>query len=82
MDFLCSHCDVQLSSSEMKLNEQFPIGKLLCEFCSNKKERQIIKKIVEIESDPNDQVQVVEDKVYLEKEFTEDLLGGNKNETD
>ena len=47
------------------------VGKLYCEFCQNKKEREIIKKIVEIESDPNDQVQVVEDKVYSEKEFDE-----------
>ena len=82
MEYLCAECSTQLSKSEMQLNEQFPIGKLLCEFCSDKKEREIIKKLVESESDPNDQVQVVEDKVYLEKEFTEDLLGGNKNETD
>ena len=82
MNFLCFECSVQLSKFEIELNELYPIGKLYCEFCQNKKEREIIKKIVEIESDPNDQVQVVEDKVYLEKEFTEDLLGGNKNETD
>ena len=81
MDYLCSECSTQLSKFEIELNTQYPIGKLYCEFCQNKKEREIIKKLVESESDPNDQVQVVEDKVYLEKEFTEDLLG-DKNETD
>tara|TARA_B100001971_G_scaffold133389_1_gene123153 strand:- start:33 stop:281 length:249 start_codon:yes stop_codon:yes gene_type:complete len=82
MNYLCSECSIQLSKFEVELNELYPIGKMYCEFCQNKKEREIIKKLVESESDPNDQVQVVEDKVYLEKEFTEDLLGGNKNETD
>ena len=82
MNYLCSECSVQLNKFEIELNTLYPIGKLYCEVCQNKKEREIIKEIVKIESDPNDQVQVVEDKVYLEKEFTEDLLGGNKNETD
>ncbi len=66
MDFLCSHCDVQLSSSEMKLNEQFPIGKLLCEFCSDKKEREIIKQLADSEKE-------------MHNDYTRDLLGG-KNE--
>ena len=66
MDYLCSHCDVQLSSSEMKLNEQFPIGKLLCEFCSDKKERQIIKQLADSEAD-------------MHNDYTRDLIG-DKNE--
>ena len=71
MDYLCSECSVQLNKFEIELNTLYPIGKLYCEFCQNKKEREIIKKISEIESDANDQVQVVEDKVYSEKEFDE-----------
>jgi len=29
------------------LNELYPVGKLYCEFCQNKHERQIIKKLSE-----------------------------------
>ena len=65
MDYLCSHCDVQLSSSEMKLNEQFPIGKLLCEFCSSKKEREIIKQLADSEAD-------------MHNDYTLDLIGDKK----
>ena len=54
MDYLCSECSTQLSKWEVELNSLLPIGKLYCEFCQNKKEREIIKEIVEIESDPND----------------------------
>jgi len=51
----------------VKLNELYPIGKLYCEFCQSKKEREIIKKIVKAEEDHID--------------FTFDLLGGKSNET-
>ncbi len=63
MDYLCSHCDILLSKLEMQLNEQFPIGKLLCEFCSNKKERQIIKQLADSEKS-------------MHNDYTRDLLGG------
>ena len=63
MDYLCNHCDVQLSKLEMQLNEQFPIGKLYCEFCQNKKEREIIKKIADSEKS-------------MHNDYTRDLLGG------
>ena len=59
MDYLCSECSVQLSKFEIELNTLYPIGKLYCEFCQNKKEREIIKKIVEIESDPNDKHEII-----------------------
>ena len=52
----------------MQLNEQFPIGKLLCEFCSDKKEREIIKQLADSEKE-------------MHNDYTKDLLGG-KNETD
>ena len=67
MDYLCSECSVQLSKFEIQLNELYPIGKLYCEFCQTKKEREIIKKIVKAEEDHID--------------FTFDLLGGKSNET-
>ena len=51
MDYLCSECSTQLSNREVELNNKYPIGKLYCEFCQNKKEREIIKKICEIESE-------------------------------
>jgi hypothetical protein len=51
MNYLCSECSVQLSKWEMFLNEKYPVGKLYCEFCQSKHEREIIKKLAEIEAD-------------------------------
>ena len=51
MDYLCSECSVQLSKWEMFLNEKYPVGKLCCEFCQSKHEREIIKKIADSEAD-------------------------------
>ena len=51
MEFLCSECSMQLSKFEIKLNELYPVGKLYCEFCQSKHEREIIKKIAETEAD-------------------------------
>ena len=45
MDYLCSECSTQLSDFEIELNELYPVGRLYCEFCQNKHERKIIKKI-------------------------------------
>jgi len=45
MDYLCSECSTQLSKFEVELNTKNPIGKLYCEFCQSKKEREIIKKL-------------------------------------
>ena len=42
MDYLCSECSIQLSKFEIELNTLYPIGKLYCEFCQSKKEREII----------------------------------------
>jgi len=38
---------MQLSKFEIELNELYPVGKLYCEFCQNKHERKIIKKMAE-----------------------------------
>jgi len=50
MDCLCSECSVQLSKFEIELNELYPVGKLYCEFCQSKHEREIIKKIADSEA--------------------------------
>ena len=51
MEYLCSECSTQLSDFEIELNELYPVGKLYCEFCQNKHEREIIKKLSESLSD-------------------------------
>jgi hypothetical protein len=51
MDYLCSECSIGLSKFEIQLNKLYPIGKLYCEFCQSKHEREIIKKLAEIEAD-------------------------------
>ena len=51
MDYLCSECSTQLSKFEIELNTLYPVGKLYCEFCQNKHEREIIKKLSESISD-------------------------------
>ena len=51
MEYLCSECSTQLTKFEIELNELYPIGKLYCEFCQNKHEREIIKKLSDSISD-------------------------------
>ena len=48
MEYLCSECNIQLNKFEIELNELYPVGKLYCEFCQNKHEREIIKKMQKI----------------------------------
>jgi len=47
MEYLCSECSTQLSEFEIELNELYPVGKLYCEWCQSKHEREIIKKLSE-----------------------------------
>ena len=47
MEYLCSECNIQLNKFEIELNELYPVGKLYCEFCQTKHEREIIKKLSE-----------------------------------
>ena len=47
MEYLCSECSTQLSDFEIELNTLYPVGTLYCEFCQNKHEREIIKKLSE-----------------------------------
>ena len=65
MNLLCSECSVQLSKFEIQLNELYPIGKLYCEFCQSKKEREIIKQLADSEAD-------------MHNDYTRDLIGDKK----
>ena len=65
MDYLCSECSTQLSKFEIELNTQFPIGKLYCQFCQSKKEREIIKQLADSEAD-------------MHNDYTRDLIGDKK----
>jgi len=47
VEYLCSECSTQLSDFEIELNELYPVGKLYCEWCQSKHEREIIKKLSE-----------------------------------
>jgi hypothetical protein len=42
---------MQLSKFEIELNELYPIGRLYCEYCQTKKEREIIKQLADSEAD-------------------------------
>ena len=45
MKYLCSKCSNQLTKFEIELNELYPVGKLFCEICQKKHEKEIIKKL-------------------------------------
>jgi hypothetical protein len=45
MKYLCSKCSNQLTKFEIELNELYPVGKLFCEICQKKHERQLIEKL-------------------------------------
>ena len=45
MKYLCSKCSNQLTKFEIELNELYPVGKLYCETCQKKHERQLIEKL-------------------------------------
>jgi hypothetical protein len=65
MNLLCSECSVELSKFEIQLNELYPVGKLYCEFCQTKHERQIIKQIADDEAD-------------MHNDYTRELIGDKK----
>ena len=45
MKYLCSKCSNQLTKFEIELNELYPVGKLYCEICQKKHERELIEKL-------------------------------------
>ena len=82
MDYLCSECSIQLSKFEIKLNTQYPIGKLYCEFCQSKKEREIIKDLAKSVAEELDfydypkTIQKYKDEESNLEDFEEDLTRG------
>jgi len=82
MDYLCSECSTQLSKWEIELNELYPVGRLYCEFCQNKHERQLIeqlKKSFENDLDFYDYpktIQKYKDEESNLEDFEEDLTRG------
>ena len=47
--YLCAECSTELSKWEMFLNKKYGLGKLYCEWCNSKKEREAINRLVESE---------------------------------
>ena len=45
MKYLCSKCSNQLTKFEIELNTLYPVGKLYCEICQKKHEKEIINKL-------------------------------------
>ena len=82
MEYLCSECSTQLSDFEIELNELYPVGRLYCEFCKNKHERKIIKKIAEDFANELDfydyakTIQKYKDEESNLEDFEEDLTRG------
>ena len=82
MDYLCSECSVQLSKWEVELNNILPIGKLYCEFCQSKKEREIIKDLAKSVAEELDfydypkTIQKYKDEESNLEDFEEDLTRG------
>jgi len=87
MDYLCSECSTQLNKFEIELNELYPVGRLYCEFCQNKHERQLIEKLkksFENDLDIYDYPKYIaklkkqEEEEKNLKDFEEDITKGGK----
>ena len=87
MDYLCSECSTQLNKFEIELNELYPVGRLYCEFCQNKYERQLIEKLkksFENDLDIYDYPKYIaklkkqEEEEKNLKDFEEDITKGGK----
>jgi DNA-directed RNA polymerase subunit RPC12/RpoP len=82
VEFLCSECSTQLSDFEIELNTLYPVGKLYCEYCQSKHEREIIKKMAEDFANELDfydyakTIQKYKDEESNLEDFEEDLTRG------
>ena len=87
MKYLCSKCSNQLTKFEIELNTLYPVGRLYCEFCQNKHERQLIEKLkksIENDLDIYDYPKYIaklkkqEEEEKNLKDFEEDITKGGK----
>ena len=81
MEYLCSECSTQLSKFEIELNELYPIGRLYCEFCQNKHERQLIEKLKKSFENDLDIYDYPKYIAKLKKQEEEENKRKEKNET-
>jgi len=81
MDYLCSECSTQLSKFEIELNTLYPVGRLYCEFCQNKHERQLIEKLKKSFENDLDIYDYQKYIAKLKKQEEEENKRKEKNET-
>ena len=81
MDYLCSECSTQLNKFEIELNELYPVGRLYCEFCQNKHERQLIEKLKKSFENDLDIYDYPKYIAKLKKQEEEENKRKEKNET-
>ena len=81
MKYLCSECSTQLSKWEIELNELYPVGRLYCEFCQNKHERQLIEKLKKSFENDLDIYDYPKYIAKLKKQEEEENKRKEKNET-
>ena len=81
MEYLCSECSTQLNKFEIELNTLYPVGRLYCEFCQNKHERQLIKKLKKSFENDLDIYDYPKYIAKLKKQEEEENKRKEKNET-
>ena len=81
MDYLCSECSTQLNKFEIELNTLYPVGRLYCEFCQNKHERQLIEKLKKSFENDLDIYDYPKYIAKLKKQEEEENKRKEKNET-
>ena len=81
MEYLCSECSTQLNKFEIELNTLYPVGRLYCEFCQNKHERQLIEKLKKSFENDLDIYNYPKYIAKLKKQEEEENKRKEKNET-
>ena len=81
MDYLCFECSTQLNKFEIELNTLYPVGRLYCEFCQNKHERQLIEKLKKSFENDLDIYDYPKYIAKLKKQEEEENKRKEKNET-
>ena len=81
IEYLCSECSTQLNKFEIELNTLYPVGRLYCEFCQNKHERQLIEKLKKSFDNDLDIYDYPKYIAKLKKQEEEENKRKEKNET-